>query len=115
MGFLIHLLVTAVLLLIVAKMVSGFEVENFGSALLAALVLGLVNALVRPLAVFLSLPLTILTLGLFLFVINALMLMIVGAVVPGMKIKGFGTAFVAALLLAILNLVIAALFGGLTG
>jgi len=102
-AFLLHLLVTALLLLLVAKMVDGIDVDGFGSALFAALILGLVNGLVRPLAIFFSLPLTIVTFGLFLLVINALMLWLAAAIVPGFKIRGFGPAFWGALLVTLFN------------
>lgn len=108
--FLLHLLLSAALLLVVSHVVSGFEVRSFGSALLAALVLGLVNAVLRPIVVFLSLPITILTFGLFLLVVNALMLLVVGAIVPGVRLRGFGPAFWGALLLSVLNLVIGVIF-----
>jgi putative membrane protein len=102
-AFLIHLLVTAGLLLLVAKIVDGVDVDGLGSALFAALILGLVNGLVRPLAVFLSLPLTIITFGLFLLVINALMLWLAAAIVPGFKVRGFAPAFWGAALLTLFN------------
>jgi len=108
--FLLHLLLSAALLLVVSHIVSGFEVRSFGSALVAALVLGLVNAILRPIVVFLSLPITILTFGLFLLVVNALMLLVVGAIVPGVRLRGFGPAFWGALLLSVLNLVIGVIF-----
>jgi putative membrane protein len=110
MGFVIHLLVTSLLILLVAKLVTGFEVDSWGSALLAALILGLVNAVIRPVVVFLSLPLTILTLGLFIFVINALMVWLASAIGPGFRIKGFGPAFLGALLLTLFNWLIGAFF-----
>ena len=110
-AFLIHLLVTAGLLFLVAKIVDGVEIDGFGAALFAALILGLVNGLVRPLAVFLSLPLTIVTFGLFLLVINALMLWLAAAIVPGFKVRGFGAAFWGALLLGLFNWGIDRLFG----
>lgn len=109
--FVLSLLLTAALLLIVAKLVDGVEVNGWGSAILGALVLGLVNALVRPIMVFLTLPFTILTFGLFLLVINALVLWLVAAFVPGFKVKGFGPAFVGALLLTLLNICVAWLLG----
>jgi putative membrane protein len=109
-AFLLHLLLSAALLLVVSHIVSGFEVRSFGSALLAALVLGLVNAILRPIVVFLSLPITILTFGLFLLVVNALMLLVVGAIVPGVRLRGFGPAFWGALMLSVLNLVIGVIF-----
>jgi putative membrane protein len=110
-GFLLHLILTAALILLVANLVRGIEVGGWGTALLAALVLGLVNAVVRPLMVFLTFPLTIVTLGLFLFVINALMLLLVSALVPGMRVQGFGPALVGSFLLTVLNMLIAFFLG----
>ena len=111
LAFLIHLVLTAALLLLVARLVRGVEVVGWGPALLGALVLGLVNAVVRPLMVFLTFPLTIITLGLFLFVINALVLWLVAALVPGMRIQGFGPALVGSLLLTMLNVLISLVIG----
>ena len=108
---LLHLLLTSALLMIVAKLVSGIEIRSWGSAFLAAIVLGLVNALVRPLMVVLTIPFTVITFGLFLFVINALMLMLVGAIVPGVKIQGFLPALLGSLLLTALNVLIGMMFG----
>jgi len=109
--FLAHLLLTAALLLLVANLVRGVEVEGWGSAILGALALGLVNAFVRPLMVVLTFPLTILTFGLFLLVVNALMLWLVGAMVPGIRVQGFGPALLGSLVLTLLNLAVAALVG----
>ncbi|MBK9778359.1 MAG: phage holin family protein [bacterium] len=91
-SFFAHLLITAALLLLVARLVKGVKVEGWGPAFIGALVLGLANAIVKPVMVVLTLPLTILTLGLFLLVINALMLRLVSALVPGIKVQGCGTA-----------------------
>ena len=110
MSFLVHLVATALLLALVARIVNGIRVDSAGAALLAALVLGVVNAIVRPLMVLLTLPLTIITLGLFLLVINALMLQLVAAVVPGLRVRGFAPAFWGALLLSVLNLLVDAMF-----
>ncbi len=107
--FLAHLLVTAALLLIVASLVRGVHVEGWGPALLGALALGLVNAFVRPLMVLLTLPLTVLTFGLFLFVVNAFMLWLVAALVPGIRVQGFGAALLGSILLTLLNLGVASL------
>lgn len=104
--FFAHLVVTALLLLLVANFVKGIKIEGFAAALIGALVLGIVNALVRPLFVLLTLPLTILTLGLFLLVVNALMLWLMSAVVPGIRIERFGSALLGAILLSILNFVV---------
>lgn len=98
-----NLLISAGLLLVVAHVVTGIEVRDWGAALLAALVLGVVNAVVRPILVMLTLPLTIVTLGLFLFVVNALMLQLAAYFVPGFKVAGFGAALLGSLLLTILN------------
>jgi len=106
---LVHLLVSALLLVVVSQLVTGIRFDGFGSALLAALVLGVVNFLVRPILVLITLPVTILTLGLFLIVVNALMLMLTSALVPGFKIAGFTSALIAAVLLGLFNLVVSAL------
>ena len=101
---LVHLLVSAVLLLAVDYFVEGISITGFGHALLAAAALGAVNFIVRPIFVLVTLPITVVTLGLFLFVINALMLELAAAVVPGFRITGFGAALLGAALLAFFNL-----------
>ncbi len=111
-AFLAHLLITAALLLLVAHLVSGVEVEGWGPAFLGALVLGLVNAIVRPVMVFLTFPLTLVTFGLFLLVVNALVLWLVAALVPGVRVRGFAPALVGSLLLTVLNLLVGMVFGG---
>ena len=110
--FIAHLFITAALLLLVANVVSGVTITSWGSAIVAALVLGLVNAVVRPLLVLLTLPLTIVTLGLFLLVVNAIVLWLVGAITPGVRIAGFGPALVGSLVLTLLNLAVGWLLGG---
>jgi len=90
--FLEHLILTAALLLLVSNLVSGVHVRGWRSALIGAIVLGFVNAVVRPLMVLLTLPFTILTFGLFLLVVNALMLWLVAALVPGIRVQGIGSA-----------------------
>ncbi len=105
-AFLLHLVLTAVALLIVANVVSGVHIGGFVPALIGALILGLVNAFVRPIMIVLTLPMTIVTLGLFLFVVNALMFWLAAALVPGFQIGGFGAALLGSLLLTILNLLI---------
>ncbi|EIC28633.1 MULTISPECIES: phage holin family protein [Methylomicrobium] len=106
MAFLAHLILTAALLLLVAHFVRGVQVEGWGSALIGALVLGIVNAVVRPLMVVLTLPFTILTFGLFLLVINALMLWLVAGLVPGIRIESFWAALMGSVLLTLLNLAV---------
>ncbi len=104
--FLAHLLLTAAMLLLMANLVRGVQVQGWGSALIGAIVLGLVNAVVRPLMILFTLPLTILTFGLFLLVVNAFMLSLVAALVPGIRVQGFGPALLGSLVLTLLNLVV---------
>jgi putative membrane protein len=106
LSFFAHLILTAGLLLIMAHFVRGVQIEGWGAALIGALVLGFVNAVVRPVMVFLTLPLTVLSLGLFLLVINALMLWLVAALVPGIRVHGFWPALVGSLVLTLLNLIV---------
>ena len=107
--FLEHLILTAALLLLLANLVRGVHVQDWSSALIGAMVLGFVNAVVRPLMVLLTLPFTILTFGLFLLVVNALMLWLAAALLPDIRIQGFGSALVGSLVLTLLNLAIALL------
>jgi putative membrane protein len=100
---LIHWLLSAVSLLIVAQLFKGFQVKSFGTALLAAFIIGVVNASVGFVFTIVTLPLTIVTFGLFLLVINALMLKLSSLLVPGFEIKGVWTIFFGAIVLAIVN------------
>ena len=111
-GILGHIFITAALLLLVANLVRDFELEDATSAILAAVVLGLVNAFLKPVLVLLTIPLTIVTLGLFLFVVNAIVLKITAAVVPGFEIEGFLPAVWGGILLAVFNLGVAWMLGG---
>lgn len=103
---LLNWLLSTLALLAVAHLVPGFEISGLGSALLASLVVGFVNATLGLILKILTFPLTIVTVGLFLFVINALMLKLAAAVVPGFTITGFLPAFVGAVVLSIINLLI---------
>ena len=110
MEFMLHVVVTAALLFVVGKLVAGIEVRDARAALFGALVLGIANGVIRPVLVFLTLPFTIITLGLFLFVVNAVMLMIAAAVVDGFKVRGFGPALMGSVLLSLLNLAVSVVF-----
>ena len=99
-------LLLAAALLLVAHLYPGVSVASFGSALLAAFVIGLFNTLVRPLLVLLTLPVTLLTLGLFLFVINALMFWAAASVLDGFNVAGFTAALVGSLLYSVCGIVI---------
>lgn len=109
--FLAHLVVSAALLVVVAYAIRGMEVDGALSAMLGALVLGLANAFLWPLLMAISLPLNVLTLGLFTFVVNAVVLKVAAALVPGFRIRGFLPAVWAALLIALLNLLVARVAG----
>ena len=96
----------AAALLLVAHLYSGVTVSSFGAAMIAALVLGLLNTLVRPLLVLLTLPVTLLTLGLFLFVINALMFWSAASLLQGLAVTGFVAALIGSLIYSLCGLVI---------
>ena len=98
-------LVNAAALLLVAYIYPGVQVESFIAALVSALVLGMVNAFIRPLLVFLTFPVTLITLGLFLFVINALLFWLVAEVVHGFTVNGFWDALVGSILYSLITLV----------
>jgi putative membrane protein len=98
--------INAVLLMLIPYVVPGVAIKNFWTALVAALVLAFVNALIKPVLILLTLPINLLTLGLFILVINALMFWLVSAVVKGFYISGFWPAFFAALAFSIFSLVL---------
>ena len=97
-------ILNAAALLLVAYLYPGVAIEGFLAALIAALVLGLVNALIRPILILLTLPATILTLGLFLFVINALLFWFAAEIVPGFKVTGFVAALLGSILYSLITL-----------
>jgi putative membrane protein len=103
MGVLLNWLVSAVALWLVAQIVPGFHVSGLASALVAVVVIGLVNSTLGALLKLVTLPLTVVTLGVFWWVINALMLWVASSVVPGFAIAGFGSAFVGAIVLSLVN------------
>ena len=97
----------ALILMFVAWVIPGIEVENFWVAMIASVVIALINAIIKPILMFLTLPITVLTLGIFTLVINALLFMFSAYLVPGIEISGFLSAFLGALLLSILSVGIA--------
>ena len=103
MALILVWILNAVALLAVAYLLPGITVASFGSALIAALVLGMVNMLVKPVLVLLTLPITIVTLGLFLIVINALLFWFVGSVLRGFQVNGFWWAVGGAILYSIIS------------
>lgn len=106
MKTLVRWFLLAAALLLVANLYPGVTIASFTSALIAALVLGLFNTLVRPLLVLLTLPVTLLTLGLFLFVINALMFWAAASVLDGFNVTGFGAALIGSLIYSVCAMVI---------
>ena len=106
MKIIVRWLLLAAALLLVANIYPGVQVASFGTAMIAALVIGLFNALVRPILVLLTLPVTIITLGLFLFVINALMFYFAAAVLVGFHVDGFVAALIGSILYSLCGLVI---------
>ena len=107
--FLLHWGITALSLWVASHVFKGLRFDSGRTLLFAALLLGLANAVVRPVLVVLTFPLTLITFGIFLLVINALMLMLVARLVRGFSVAGFGTAFLASLFIGLLSLVIGAL------
>jgi putative membrane protein len=105
MVLLIRWLINALALMLVAYLYSGVQVNGLFPALMAALVLGLVNAVVRPILVLLTLPVTLLTLGLFIFVLNALLFWFVAEVVKGFAVTGFMAALIGSLMYSVITLI----------
>ena len=99
-------LLSATALLAVAHLYSGVQVQSFSAALIAALVIGLFNVVLRPILVVLTFPVTILTLGLFLFVINALMFWSAAGVLDGFHVQGFGAALIGSLIYTLMGMII---------
>ena len=106
MKTIVRWLLLASALLLVAYLYPGVTVKSFGSAMIAAFVIGIFNTLLRPLLVLLTLPVTLLTLGLFLFVINALMFWAAGSLLDGFHVAGFGAALVGSIVYSLCGMVI---------
>ena len=113
MKLLLKWILSAAALLFVAYIYSGVQVQSFTSALIAAFVIGLFNAVLRPILVVLTLPVTIVTVGLFLFVINALMFWAAASVLDGFHVRGFAAALLGSLIYSALGVLIESALGGL--
>ena len=109
---LVQWLLSAIALLVVSNLVSGFQVDGLGPALTAALVIGLLNATVGFILKIITFPISIITLGLFLLVINGLMILMASSIVHGFHVRGFVPAFWGAVVLALLGMVIRAVAKG---
>ncbi len=110
MNVLIRLLISGLAVFICATVLPGAHVDGFMIAIVVAAVLALLNLLVKPILVILTIPITILTLGLFLLVINTLLVLLANSLIPGFSVDGFWWAFVFSVLLSIIN----GVFGGLS-
>ncbi|KPQ39142.1 MAG: putative membrane protein [Phormidium sp. OSCR] len=109
--FIVTWLMTALALVVTAYIVPGIELDGFNAALIAAIILGLVNAVVRPLLILLTLPITIVTLGLFLLVINALSIQLVAALTNGFTVNGLLWAIIGSLVLSFVSSILDSLIG----
>ena len=105
-SFIIKLLVNSVAVFLTAHFLKGVSVKNFMTAILTALLIGLVNSIIKPIFVFLTIPITILTLGFFLFFIDAIMILVVDKMLLGFKVKNFTWAILFSILLAIINAIL---------
>jgi len=105
-GLILKLIVNAVTLFAVVRLVPGISVAGFGNLVASSLVLGLLNAVLRPIISFFSLPITILTLGLFTFVVNGVVFALASWIVPGFSVTGFGSAVSGAFLFSIISFIL---------
>jgi putative membrane protein len=106
MNLLIRWFVNALSLYIVSKVVTGIHVKDFTTSLVAALIIGLINALIKPVLLLLTLPINILTLGLFTFILNAGLLLLAGRITPGFIVDGFWSALVGSILLSLISTIL---------
>ncbi|MBI9035399.1 MAG: phage holin family protein [Bacteroidales bacterium] len=102
-SFIGRLLISALAVIVTSYILPGVYLSGFFSAIIVALVLSFLNTIVKPILVVLTIPVTILTLGLFLLVINAILIMLAGSIVPGFEVSGFGTALLFSLILSFIN------------
>jgi putative membrane protein len=109
-AFVIRWLVTTVAVLVAAHLIPGISYEGWGTLLGASLLLGIINAFVRPILLLLSLPWIIITMGLFIFVINALLLMLVSKIVPAFQVSGFWSAFFGAIVISLVSWLLSSFF-----
>lgn len=108
MEFVLRTIVTTLAILLTAEFLPGIVVDSFTAALIAAFLLGLVNAIIKPILVILTLPITILTLGLFYFIINAFLFKLVASLVSGFEVQTFGAAILGSIIVSIINALIPA-------
>jgi putative membrane protein len=114
-AFVIRWLFTTIAVLVAAHLIPGIGYDGWGALLGASLLLGIINAFVRPILLLLSLPWIILTMGLFIFVINALLLMLVSKIVPAFQVSGFWSAFFGAIVISVVSWLLSSFFRGSDG
>jgi len=105
-GLILRWLILSVAIMVSAHLFTGIHVDGYGSALFAALVLGILNALFRPILFILTLPINVLTLGLFTFVINAVLLLMTSGITGGLVVDGFGSALFGSLIISLVSLLL---------
>ena len=103
MKFIIRIIITGAVAMVLAKIIPGITIDDFWTSIILAFVLAILNALVKPLLILFTLPITIVTLGLFLFVINALIILLAGKFVDGFEVAGFWSALIFGLLLSFIT------------
>jgi putative membrane protein len=111
-GFFFRLVITALGLWTATKIVPGVRIDGWGDLVVASLLLGIVNAVIRPVILILTLPLTVLTLGLFIFVVNGLSVVLVAWMLPGFTLTGLGAAIVASIVVGLTSWLASAFVGG---
>ncbi|MFQ5889678.1 MAG: phage holin family protein [Gemmatimonadota bacterium] len=110
MRLLLSWLINAAALYVTAWLVPGIQISGTRSLLLAALVIGLINAILKPILIFLTLPITIVTLGFFYLILNALLLSLAARLTPGFDLSGFGSAFIGALVMSVVGMILHSFF-----
>lgn len=103
MNYILKILLSAVAVVILAKLIPGVEVNTYTTAIWVAFLIGILNSIIKPIFVILTIPITILTLGLFLFVINAILILMADSWIEGFHVSGFWTAFLFSILLSFLE------------
>jgi putative membrane protein len=106
MSFLLNLLLSGLAVFVSGRLISGVRIDSFGTSLVVAIILGLVNAIIKPILVILTLPINVLTLGLFSLVINAIVVLIVDALVPGFEVGGFWAAVLFSIVLSVVSMIL---------
>lgn len=111
-GILMRWLILTAAVIVTAYLLEGIHIEGFFSAIFSAAILGILNAFFRPILLILTLPINILSLGLFTFVINALLLLMASGVIPGLTVSGFWTALLGSFLISVVSFILNTFIGG---